>query len=96
MMSPNRAMLVLPRSAQAPIWVDNAEELVPIVWNGRASFSVVPRASFFPSEHVFYFAIRVSGSVPGAWYVWAPEHCRDQIRVTTSNSILVGDVDAFF
>jgi hypothetical protein len=79
-----------------PLWVSNAEELVPIVWNGGASFFAVPRASLFPLEHAFYFALRVSGSVPGAWYVWAPMRFRDQIRVTTSNPILEGDADAFF
>ena len=76
------AILVLPRPRQEPLWILNAEDFVPVVWNGGCSFFVASAGSFFPSHDTFYFVLQVSHTLEGVWYVWAPARYRDRIRVS--------------
>jgi hypothetical protein len=78
----DNAVLVQPGPSQEPLRVPNVGDIVPVVWNGRRSFFVAAAGSFSPSRDMFYFVLRVSHTLEGVWYVWAPVRYQDRIRVS--------------
>ena len=75
------ALLVHPKQSHGPLWVLDAEDFIPIVWDGDSSFYIHLAQSFVPTNDACYFYLRVLRSAQGG-YVWAPEQHRDKIRVS--------------